>query len=315
MRRMFLSAACLIFAAALAAFAQPAAAQGPTVYEGARLIVGDGSAPIEDAAFLVEGNRFTQVGRKGQVTVPAGATRVDLTGKTVIPAHRRRARPSGLPRCRHRQDVEGEFHARELHRPPAALRLSRRRRGHQHRHRHGRPRVQAARRDDPQRGAHPHRRPRPRLSGLRARRRLAQRRAVCGHQRRRRRARPCSELAPHKPDFVKIWVDDRNGTRTKLTPEMFSAAADEATKLGLRSIAHVFDLADAKLLVKAGVEGFMHSIRDQEVDDEFIKLAKEHNIWITPNLGGINRAIAHSRERHAGLVRRAAGARSRSRRR
>src|SRR5204862_3822737 len=98
------------------------------------------------------------------------------------------------------------------------------------------------------------------------------------------------QLAPYKPDFVRIWVDTRNGTRTKLSPEMFSAAADEARKLGLRSIAHVFDLADAKLLVRAGVEGFLHSIRDQEVDDEFIKLAREHNVWITPNLGGINRA-------------------------
>jgi imidazolonepropionase-like amidohydrolase len=97
------------------------------------------------------------------------------------------------------------------------------------------------------------------------------------------------ELARHNPDFVKIWVDTRNGTRTKLSPEMFTAAADEATKQGLRSIAHVFDLADAKLLVKAGVEGFLHSIRDQEVDDEFVKLAKERNVWFTPNLGGINR--------------------------
>jgi imidazolonepropionase-like amidohydrolase len=88
---------------------------------------------------------------------------------------------------------------------------------------------------------------------------------------------------------VKIWVDTRNGTRTKLSPEMFSAAADEATKQGMRSIAHVFDLSDAKLLVKAGVEGFLHSIRDQEVDDEFVKLAKERNVWFTPNLGGINR--------------------------
>ena len=97
------------------------------------------------------------------------------------------------------------------------------------------------------------------------------------------------DLAPHKPDFVKIWVDSRNGRQQKLTPEMFAAAADEARKQGLPSIAHVFDLADAKLLVRAGVEGFLHSIRDQEVDDEFIKLAKERNIWITPNLGGMNR--------------------------
>jgi imidazolonepropionase-like amidohydrolase len=69
-----------------------AGAQGPvvasrvTLYEGARLIVGDGNAPIEDAAFLVENARFTRVGRRGDVPAPSGAARVDLTGKTVIPA-------------------------------------------------------------------------------------------------------------------------------------------------------------------------------------------------------------------------------------
>ena len=44
------------------------------------------TAPIEDAAFVVDDGRFVQVGRRGEVQVPAGATRVDLTGKTVIPA-------------------------------------------------------------------------------------------------------------------------------------------------------------------------------------------------------------------------------------
>ncbi len=31
------------------------------VFEGARVIVGDGSAPIEDAVFIVESGRFTAV--------------------------------------------------------------------------------------------------------------------------------------------------------------------------------------------------------------------------------------------------------------
>ena len=65
----------------------PAAAQADvTVYEGARLIVGDGSEPIQDAAFVVRGTRFEAVGRAGDVAVPAGAARVDLSGHTVIPA-------------------------------------------------------------------------------------------------------------------------------------------------------------------------------------------------------------------------------------
>src|SRR5262245_43085484 len=77
---LFLAAGC--FTAVINA-QQPAPA---TVFEGARLITADGSAPIADSAFVVENGRFTAVGRKGQVKAPAGAARVDLTGKTVIPA-------------------------------------------------------------------------------------------------------------------------------------------------------------------------------------------------------------------------------------
>src|SRR6201988_4859960 len=55
------------------------------VYEGALLITGDGTAPIENSAFLVENDTFTRVGRKGEIQLPAGAARVDLTGKFVMP--------------------------------------------------------------------------------------------------------------------------------------------------------------------------------------------------------------------------------------
>jgi imidazolonepropionase-like amidohydrolase len=51
-----------------------------TVFEGARLITGDGGV-IDSSAFVVENNRFTAVGRRGEVAVPAGAARVDLSGK------------------------------------------------------------------------------------------------------------------------------------------------------------------------------------------------------------------------------------------
>ena len=64
----------------------PAAALGVTLFEGARLIIGDGSAPIESSAFIIENSKFLRVGKKGALQVPAGATHVDLTGKTVMPA-------------------------------------------------------------------------------------------------------------------------------------------------------------------------------------------------------------------------------------
>jgi imidazolonepropionase-like amidohydrolase len=276
----------------LATISSPVVAQAPqtgvTVFEGARLIVGDGGAPIEDGAFVVENNRFTQVARRGQVSVPAGATRIDLTGKTVIPGivdahghpgfldavagkmakanftrenyidHLQRYAYHGVVATISTGTDMGDlaFKLREETVPNAA-RILTVGRGIAY---PGSGPADASRNDVPF----------PVTSPAEARKAV-------------------QELAQLKPDFVKIWVDDRNGTRTKLTPEMYTAAADEAHKLGLRSIAHVFDLVDAKLLVRASVEGFLHSIRDQEVDDEFVALAKEHNVWFTPNLGGINR--------------------------
>src|SRR4030081_461899 len=75
----------VLAAAALSSISILAQAPTVTVFEGARIIIGDGRAPIENAAFIVSGNRFIQVGRAGDLKVPAGATRVNLTGKTVMP--------------------------------------------------------------------------------------------------------------------------------------------------------------------------------------------------------------------------------------
>src|SRR5437762_711049 len=72
-------------ALALAFAASPAQSQtAVTVFEGARLITGDGIT-IENSAFMVENGRFTAVGRRADMQVPPGATRVDLAGKTVMP--------------------------------------------------------------------------------------------------------------------------------------------------------------------------------------------------------------------------------------
>src|SRR5437667_8727113 len=77
----------ILILAAVVAMSATILAQTPavTVFEGARVIIGDGRAPIENATFIVSGSRFTQVGRAGDVKVPAGATRVNLAGKTVMP--------------------------------------------------------------------------------------------------------------------------------------------------------------------------------------------------------------------------------------
>ena len=262
-----------------------------TAFEGARLITGDGAPPIEDAVFIVTDTRIVGVGRRGAVTIPDGAAHVNLAGKTVMPAmidvhthlgfldmadasmskshftrenltdHLERYAYHGVAAvCSFGTDIgDLPFQMRDEIIPNAALYRT-----------VGRglayPGSGPA---DPSRNDVPY--------------------AVTTEEEARAAVR---DLAPKKPDFIKIWVDDRNGTKQKLTPPLFRAAADEARKLGFRSVAHVFDLADAKELLKAGVEGFTHMVRDQPVDDEFLQLLKERpNVWFTPNLGGMNREL------------------------
>jgi len=98
--------------------------------------------------------------------------------------------------------------------------------------------------------------------------------------------RDVRELAAKKPDFVKIWVDDRNGVVKKLSPPLYRAIIDEAHKQNLRVMAHVFYLSDARDLVEAGVDGFLHLVRDEEMDSALAARMAAKRVFVTPNLGG-----------------------------
>ena len=242
---------------------QPAAA---TVYEGARLITGDGSAPIADSAFLVENGRFTAVGRKGQLKVPAGAARVDLTGKTVMPAiidaHKHLAvkRAELVDQLQHfayygigatmslGQDTGDEVYEVRAENIPGAARYRTAGRGLT--------------------GPEPNRSHAPFFVTTEAEAR-----------------KDVDEMAAKKVDIIKFWVDDRDHTVTKLSPELYRAGIDEAHKKGLRTIAHIFTLEDAKGVLRAGIDNFAHSVRDKDVDDEYMKLVKaKPNFIVDPNL-------------------------------
>jgi imidazolonepropionase-like amidohydrolase len=80
-------------------------------------------------------------------------------------------------------------------------------------------------------------------------------------------------------DFIKIWVDDEFGTLPKMPPEIRKAVIDQAHKRGLRVLAHVFHLSDAKQLVEAGVDGFVHMVRSEPVDAAFVNAMKQKGVW------------------------------------
>jgi len=93
-----------------------------------------------------------------------------------------------------------------------------------------------------------------------------------------------ARVAAMKPDIIKIRVDDNLGASPKMAPEVYRAIIDEAHQRGLRVAAHIFYLEDAKDLLRAGADFIAHSVRDKEIDDEFISLIKKRDIPYCPTL-------------------------------
>jgi imidazolonepropionase-like amidohydrolase len=85
-------------------------------------------------------------------------------------------------------------------------------------------------------------------------------------------------------DWMKIRVDDNLGSTRKMTPDVFGAVIDRSHALGLRLASHLFYLEDAKALLRAGTDFIAHSVRDVDVDDEFLELLGESGICYSPTL-------------------------------
>jgi imidazolonepropionase-like amidohydrolase len=261
----------------------------PLWFEGARLIVGDGTAPIESSAFLVEGDVFAWVGRKGERQPPAGATRVDLTGKTVIPALIDGHNHIGLVNEKDGSNTKANYTRDNLidqlqryvyYGTAAAMSMGL----------EANQDVAFALRDSVTPNAAtfltvgkgiaatP-------MAGPPGEARLGIPYGAATPEEGRQHVR---ELLARKVHFVKIWVDDRDATVPKLKPEVYRAIIDEAHKNRMEVLAHLSRtsaLADAKDLLRAGIDGFVHTVRDRDVDDEYVALVKSHpRVWTGPNV-------------------------------
>jgi imidazolonepropionase-like amidohydrolase len=270
-----------IYAVALAVAALVAPVRAQTLFEGARLITGDGGV-IENSAFVVSGNQISQVGRKGEVRLPSGGTRVDLTGKTVMPAlidahvHMGYRRGLDFSTNNYTRENLSDILDRFAYYGVAAILEA------------GTSRSDLAyeMRAKPTSGA----------LFLTAGRGFGMPNAGPGGPMRdsaygvttEADARAdVRELAAKKANMVKIWVDDRGGTVEKLRPNLYRAIIDEAHTNNIHVFAHVMKLDDVKDLLRAGIDGFAHMVRDRDVDDEMLALLKARpNVFFEQTLWG-----------------------------
>src|SRR5438067_5709693 len=212
-----------------------------TAFDGARLITGDGSA-IESSTFIVQNDQFSRVGRRGEVQIPAGAIRVDLTGKTVMPA-----KVDLHGHIGYQHDWDGTMAKEYFTRENLIDHLQRLAyygfsavgsvgdlvdRSDLHGGRTGWGDVPLRVREEIIPGAALFRTTGTGISYAGA--------GPQGHPSRTdvpyqvttvEEAREAvRDYARMKPEFIKIWVDDRNGTLKTLTPPLFLAIVDEAHK-------------------------------------------------------------------------------------
>ena len=255
--------------AALSSFAcappaeEAAEPDGSQAFLGATVFDGTGADVINDAVIVVRDGRIEAVGPADEVDVPAGAERIDVSGKTIVPglinAHGHVSAIRGL---------EGGHYNEENILRQLSLYA-----------RYGVTTVTSLGGDGPEaiavRDAEDESLDRARITVAGE--------VVTGTTVEEVNAQVDANVALGV-DFIKIRVDDNLGTGTKMTPELYQAAIDRAHENGLKLASHLFYLEDAKGLLEAGTDFVAHSIRDQEVDDEVITLMKEKNVCYCPTL-------------------------------
>jgi imidazolonepropionase-like amidohydrolase len=289
MRRLLLTAAAMAIASLVAA-AQ--VRTGPIVFEGARLLTGERRPPIEDSALVVNDGRITAAGPRATIKAPAGATVIDVRGKTIMPALVDAHSHLGYTDVRTgitssasytRDNLLDQLRRYAYHGIAATLSLGL-----------DRGDLPYQLRASPTPGA---------ALFLTAGRGIAMpnagpnadywKDAAYGVTTEAEARAAVRELAAKKVDIVKIWVDDRNKTVTPLPPSLYRPIIAEAHSRGLRVVAHVFYLADAKELLRAGIDGFAHGIRDLDVDEEIMTLFKQRpQVFVIPNLPDTPPSIA-----------------------
>jgi imidazolonepropionase-like amidohydrolase len=251
----------LVFALAFTAQALPALAQS-TALVGGRIIDGTGKV-IENGTVVIAGGKITAVG-PASTPVPAGATRVDVKGKTLLPglvnAHGHVAGTVGLATDNKtglsRENLERQLRTYAMYGVTTVFSLGD---------------------DTPQSFV---------LRNLPAedRARLFVAGPVIGGNTADEARAAAGKVAELMPDLLKIRVDDNLGSSRKMPEDAWRAVLEVADARKLPVAVHVYYLADAKATLMAGADLIAHSVRDVPVDEAFINEMKKRNVCYSPTL-------------------------------
>ncbi len=283
----YFAAAALMMAPA---YAQPKVQPQTVVYEGARLIIGDGSAAVENGAFVVRNGHITAIGNAGAIRVPGGATRVNLTGKTVMPAMinvhvhigyegytswgAQNYTPQNVLDHLQREAFYGTAVTLSVGSSPtdASIQFQRDQRAGK---------FPAASRFFFMPGYAP-----PNGGPDEVLRAATTALHVINEVSTAQEARASVRRMHDKGiTSVKIWVDDRRGTYPKMTPEVYTAIIDEAHRHRMMVHAHATTLPDQKAVVRAGADVLVHLVQNEKLDDEYLALLREKKPWWATVIG------------------------------
>jgi imidazolonepropionase-like amidohydrolase len=268
-------------------------ANAAIVFEGERLIFGDQSPAIESGALVVQNGRITAVGQKGAVKAPSGATRIDLTGKTLMPALNNvhvhmgyegytswsveNHTPENMLDHLEREAFYGVGTAMTMGDQPADFAIK-----FQQDQLAGKF-PPAARFFFSAGFAPPGGGPDALLitgtAPLHAVNEVSTAEEARGVIR---------KLAARNIHEIKFWVDNRDNTRgsmKKMPPEVYTPLIEEAHKHGMIVHAHATALPDQKGVVKAGVDVLVHTVANEKIDDELVALLKEKKPYWAPVMG------------------------------
>jgi len=226
---------------------------------GARLIDGAGGAPIERATLVIRDGRVQAAGAADAVGIPAGAVRVDLAGKTIIPglinahAHVNADADSAIPA---RDQLAAQLLLYSQYGITTIVSL-------------GDDGLESVKLRDELARATPDR----------ARLYVAGPNLVAPTAEQARQL--VDRNAAMKVDIIKTRL---NGNAGDMTPAVYRALIEQAHNRGLRVAAHMFSLQDARGLLDAGVDILAHSVRDQDVNAAFIAEIKRRNAGYIPTL-------------------------------